>query len=287
MQGAVLKSRRIGVIGLGDLGSAVAFRLLEAGSRVTGVRRGDGAPPGVVLQRADLADPETLRRLPEDLEALVVSVTPDAYDLDGYRTTYLEGAEHLALALAGRPLRRVLWVSSTGVYGEQGGGDVDDATAAEPDSERGRILLAAEQALAAGGWPVTALRLAGIYGPGRTALIDRVRAGRGVPPEPVHWTNRIHRDDAAAAIVFLLEQSFAGVPLPDTVIGSDGSPTPRHEVVNWLASQLGVELTLDAVDAGPRAPSRRLWPRALQELGFRWRYPNFREGYRSMLATPP
>lgn len=286
MQGAMLTGRHIGVIGLGDLGSAVASGLMEAGARVTGVRRGSGAPPGVTLQQADLADPTSLRRLPDDLDALVVSVTPDSYDLDGYRATYLQGAAQLAAALAGRPLTRVLWVSSTGVYGEQGGRDVDDATPAAPDSERGRVLLAAEHALAAGGWPVTALRLAGIYGPGRTALIDRVRAGHGAPSAPVHWTNRIHRDDAAAACVFLLERSFAGVPLPAAVIGSDGAPAPRHEVLAWLAAELGVELTLDAAESGPRAPSRRLWPRVLEQLGFRWRYPDFREGYRAMLTAP-
>ena len=283
MQDTALTRRRIGVIGLGDLGAALASRLVTAGASVTGVRRGRDAPPGVELLRADLADASSLADLPDDLEALVVSVTPDRYDLDGYRATYLEGARNLAAALGGRRLTRVFWVSSTGVYGEQGGGDVDESTPAEPDSERGRVLLAAEQALSGQDWPATAVRLAGIYGPGRNALIDRVRSGRGVPAEPVHWTNRIHRDDAVELIVFLLARALAGDPVPEVVIGSDGAPTPRHEVMAWLAVQLGVTLTVSAEEAGSRAPSRRLWPRALVELGFSWRYPDYRAGYRAQL----
>ncbi|TVS18882.1 MAG: NAD-dependent epimerase/dehydratase family protein [Gammaproteobacteria bacterium] len=283
MTDTALNGRRIGVIGLGDLGAALASRLVVAGARVTGVRRGTEAPTGVELLRADLADASALACLRDDLEALVVSVTPDRYDLDGYRATYLEGARSLATALAGRGLTRVFWVSSTGVYGEQGGGDVDDATPAEPDSERGRVLLAAEQALVESDWPVTAVRLAGIYGPGRNALIDRVRSGRGAPEEPVQWTNRIHRDDAVEVIVFLLARALAGDRVPEVVIGSDGAPTPRHEVMAWLAEQLGVTLTVSAEEEGSRAPSRRLWPRALKELGFTWRYPDYRVGYRAQL----
>lgn len=283
------------MIGLGDLGAAVARRLVDRGARVTGVRRGSEAPEGVELLRADLGDPVALAGLPADIEAMVVSITPDRYDLEGYRETYLAAAQNLAQALAGRPIIRALWVSSTSVYGSggeartatevgQGSGDaeLDESNPAVPESERGQILLDAERALTAGGWPVTAVRLAGIYGPGRHALIERVRQGRGAPAVPVHWTNRIHRDDAADALVFLLELAFAGSELPDAVIGSDGASAPRHEVLAWLADRLGVPLTTVDADDG-RAPSRRLRPRALQDLGFRWRYPDYRAGYAAML----
>lgn len=287
MQASVLTARRIAMIGLGDLGAAVAARLLDRGARVTGVRRGMDAPKGVELLRADLADPASIAALPEDIEAVIVSITPDRYDIEGYRDTYLAAARHLARALADRPIVQVLWVSSTSVYGagdtaSADGVELDECTPAVPGSERGRVLLASEQALAAGGWPVTAVRLAGIYGPGRHALIERVRQGRGVPAAPVHWTNRIHRDDAADALVFLLEQAFAGTALPEVVIGSDGAPAPRHEVLAWLAERLGVTLT-DVEDDGGRSPSRRLRPRVLQEFGFRWRYPDYKAGYAAML----
>lgn len=299
MKTSVLARRRIAMIGLGDLGAAVADRLLAKGARVLGVRRGREAPRGVELLRADLGDRAALTALPRDIEAIVVSITPDRYDVDGYRATYLAAAQNLASALAARPFVRVLWVSSTSVYGaakhspagtlptdrrdnEQDAAELDESVPAVPESERGQILLDAEQALAAGGWPVTAVRLSGIYGPGRHALIERVRQGRGAPATPVHWTNRIHRDDAADALVFLLERAFAGVELPAVVIGSDGASAPRHEVLKWLAGRLGV--TLSAVeDDGGRSPSRRLRPRVLQELGFRWRYPDYRAGYGAML----
>lgn len=287
MKTSVLASRHIAMIGLGDLGTAVALRLLDEGARVTGVRRGSEAPARVELLRADLGDCAALAALPEDIEAMVVSITPDRYDVEGYRATYLAAARNLASALTGRPLVRVLWVSSTSVYGApigsaQVGMELDESVPARPASERGGVLLEAEEALAAGGWPVTAVRLAGIYGPGRHALIERARQGRGAPAEPVHWTNRIHRDDAADALVFLLRQAFSGVELPGVVIGSDGASAPRHEVLAWLADRLGVALTTVEDDDG-RSPSRRLRPRVLQELGFSWRYPDYRAGYGAML----
>lgn len=287
MKTSVLASRRIAMIGLGDLGTAVAIRLLAEGARVLGVRRGSEAPVGVELLRADLADRAALAALPEDIEAMVVSITPDRYDVEGYRSTYLAAARNLASALAGRPLVRVLWVSSTSVYGSpngspNGAAEFDESVAAVPASERGEILLEAEGALAAGGWPVTAVRLAGIYGPGRNALIERVRQGRGAAAQPVHWTNRIHRDDAADALVFLLQRAFSGADLPEVVIGSDGASAPRHEVLAWLAERLGVTLS-EVDDDGGRSPSRRLRPRVLQELGFSWRYPDYRAGYGAML----
>jgi len=283
MKTSVLARRRIAMMGLGDLGSAVALRLLDRGARVLGVRRGSDAPEGVELMRADLGDPKALAALPRDIEAVIVSITPDHYDLEGYRRTYLAAAQNLASALAGRPIVQILWVSSTGVYGSaKNGAELDESVPAVPASERGEILLEAERALAAGGWPVTAVRLAGIYGPDRNALIERVRQGRGAPAKPVHWTNRIHRDDAARALAFLLERAFAGIEVPEVVIGSDGASAPRHEVLAWLAERLGVTLT-DVVDDGGRSPSRRLRPRVLQELGFRWRYPDYRAGYGAML----
>lgn len=283
MKTSVLASRRIAMIGLGDLGTAVALRLLAKGARVLGVRRGPDAPHGVELMRADLGDRSALAALPGDIEVMIVSITPDRYDAEGYRATYLAAAENLAWALSDRPIVRVLWVSSTSVYGSaETGAELDESAPAVPAGERGEILLAAERALAAGGWPVTAVRLAGIYGPGRNAMIERVRQGRGAPAVPPHWTNRIHRDDAAEALLFLLEQAFCGVDLPEVVIGSDGASTPRHEVLSWLAERLGVTLS-EVDDDGGRSPSRRLRPRVLQELGFTWRYPDYRAGYGAML----
>ena len=116
------------------------------------------------------------------------------------------------VARAAPTLQRVLLVSSSAVYGEHGGDWVDESTTPAPPGFNGQVLLEAEQLLAA--QPITsiALRLAGLYGPGRLQLLERLRTGEvRVPRALPHWANRIHIDDAAAAIVHLLELAD---PLP-------------------------------------------------------------------------
>jgi nucleoside-diphosphate-sugar epimerase len=280
----VLRGRRVLVVGLGDLGGRVAARLGERGARVTGVRRGAGGPPGVDLVRADVTDPASLEALPHAPELLVLCLTPDRYDEAGYRRTFVDGVRNVVRRLAEAPLAGAVLVSSTAVYGQGEGAVLDDATPAAGGSWRGAVLREAEATFDALPGPTTALRLSGLYGPGRTALLERVLRGSGAPPEPVHWTNRIHRDDAAEAVLHLLARAAADEHLPSRVIGSDPAPAPRHELLAWLAARLGVSLEEDSGAGGHRAPSRRILPRFLEETGFRWRHPDYRSGFEEVVA---
>lgn len=278
-----LAGHRVGVIGLGDLGGTLAAELASAGVRVTGMRRGPEAPEGVELVRGDARDPAALDALPEDLELLVVCLTPDAYDEAGYRAGYLQPALALAQHYASdraRRIRRLLWVSSTAVLGV--GDAADDDTPPEPDRWRGRILLEAEATLAAE-LPVTAVRCSGIYGPGRHALLERVLRGEGLPAQPVRHGNRIHRDDAVGILGFLLARAATGASLPDAVLATDPFPTPRDRVLDWLAEELGV--TLEPMDdRGPRSSGRALFPHRLEQMGYVWKYPDYRAGFAAILA---
>jgi nucleoside-diphosphate-sugar epimerase len=273
------------VVGLGKLGAGIATRLAGAGARVTGVRRGEAAPPGVALVRADVTDAASLQRLPADTELLVICLTPDRHDAEGYRQAFVEGVGVLVDRLHQAPIRQALFVSSTAVYGGGSALDLDDQAIAVPDGYRGEILLDAERRLAAAPWPTISLRLSGLYGPGRNALIERALRGRAAPAAPPHWTNRIHGDDAADAVLHLLARAAAGESLPPWVIGSDPTPSPRHEVLAFLFEQLDVASVAVAAGGPDRAASRRLWPRFLETSGFRWRYPDYRVGYAAQLAA--
>lgn len=279
-----LAPRHVLVIGLGDLGGTLAAALAAGGARVTGVRRGADAPAGVTLVRGDAADPDVLAAVPDDVEFAVLCLTPDTYDEPGYRRGYLAPAEAFARRFAGAGLRRVLWVSSTAVHAQGDGARIDESAPAEPDGFRGRVLLEAEAALAGAGAPVTAVRLSGLYGPGRTALIRRVLSGRGAAQTPVHYTNRIHRDDAVGVLAFLLARAARGAALPSVVLGTDPNPSPRHEVLQWLAARLGVALQVPAAPDVDRAPSRRLQPAGLVSMGYRWTYPDYRAGFEAVIA---
>ena len=278
----VFADRALLIVGLGDLGSGLAEVLAGRGARVTGVRRGADAPPGVGLVRADASDPLALGAIEGAYDAAVICVTPSSADEAGYRAGYLAVAEACAARFEALGVPRVLWVSSTSVYGSGDGDEIDDDAPTSPDGFRGRVLLEAELALRER-VPTTVVRLSGVYGPGRHAVLRSVLSGAGAPAEPVQWTNRIHRDDAIAVLTFLLARSFEGELLPDAILATDPSPTPRHQVLAWLAKRTKVELDRTS-DAPHRGGNRRLIPRRLLELGYRFVHPDYRSGFEAIVA---
>ena len=112
-------------------------------------------------------------------------------------------------------------------------------------------------------------------------------AGVGCPREPVRYTNRIHRDDGAGILGFLVERLLAGAPCARLYLGVDSLPAPMWEVRHWIAAQLGVALD-DALPAAPavRAPgSKRVSNRRLLAAGYAFRYPDYRAGYAPLIAA--
>ncbi|MDQ0754026.1 SDR family oxidoreductase [Arthrobacter sp. B3I4] len=286
--------------GCGDLGTEAALRFIAAGHRVVGWRRSPGKlPPSIEGVAADLTRGE-LPLVPANTTAVVVAIAADSPSEEAYRAAYVDGLSHVldAVAASGAPIRRILFVSSTAVYGDADGGWVDETTTPSPGGFSGRIIREAEELLYrrlndTGISPVV-LRLGGIYGPGRTRLIDQVRGGNASLPAGSRLTNRIHRDDAAAAIVHLCTMAAEPAPL---YLGVDTEPAELGEVLRFLAGELGLPEPEPA--AGVRAaggtggtgggePSRggnkRVSSALLRGTGFDFQYPSFREGYRSVLA---
>ncbi len=277
---------RILIAGLGDLGTEVARLAAGEGHEVFGLRRSGGAaPPGVTLLQGDVTDPGTLA-LPPALDLTVYCVAADARDEDAYQRAYPRGLDHVLEVLTREsPRSRVLFVSSTGVYGDAGGAWVDEDTAPAPEGFTGRAMLEAEALLEGSAFRGASLRLGGIYGPGRTFLLDAIRSGRAFPTTAMgRWTNRIHRDDAARAILHV-----AKAPGPPPVLNVvDPGPAPRREVLEWLATRLDRDL-VTAAAAPTRSPSadRRVSSRRLASTGFEFHFPSFKDGYRALLGEPP
>lgn len=274
---------RVLIAGCGYLGARIAHTLAAGGHAVFAMRRSAvPAPAGATALRADLCAPHTLRELPE-VEAVVFTPTPDRRDEPGYRRTYVEGARNLAEALRARGMQpRWLHHSSTAIYEENSGAWVDEATRTGPRGFRARLLLESEQSAARSGiGDVVALRFGGLYGPGRTGMIRRLRAGearvRGA------WTNRIHRDDAAAASVHLLQLDN---PAP-LYIGVDRRPALDAEVFGWLAGRLGVPRATRAPQGQDAGRGKRCRSDRLTAAGYGFRFPCYREGYGSLLESEP
>lgn len=265
--------------GFGDLGSAAGALLRDAGHAVTALKRRDtGEVPGVHYRYLDLSRPFTLDARPD---AVVIAVSPAGRDEAAYRQAYagITARVLAALRAVSAAPKLVLFVSSTAVYGDDPERLQDEDTPPAPAAYNGSVMLEAEQLLRDSGLPHCCLRLAGIYGPGRLWLVRQVDAllAGGDWPSPA-FTNRIHRDDAARLIAFLIERAQAGAPVPDTLIGVDDAPVLNHEVLGWIAVQRGAMLDMPG-PYGVARGGKRLSNARLHALGFVLRYPDYRAGY--------
>ena len=281
---------RVLVAGCGYVGCELARRLVAGGHAAWGLsRRPAGLPPGVWPLAADLTDRAALRGLPPGLDAVVYAAAAGGPTEPHYRAAYLDGPRNLlaALAEARQSPRRILYVSSTGVYAQRDGSWVDETSITVPADFSGTVLLGGEQAVLGGPFPAVVLRLAGIYGPGRTLWIDRVREGTARRPPPGSWTNRIHRDDAARSIEHLL-----ALETPESLyIGVDDEPAELADVLTFLAARLGVPPPPPEPESAAGGPMRergtkRCSNRRLRASGFSLLYPTFREGYGALLGGP-
>ncbi len=273
--------------GCGDLGTEAGLRFAAAGHRVVGWRRSPEKLPAAIEGVAADLSTAALPAIPADTTAVVVALAADSPTEVAYRTAYVEGLSHVldALERDGVTPNRVLFVSSTAVYGDAGGGWVDEGTTPAPGGYSGRIMREAEELLLSrlrgtGCTPVV-LRLGGIYGPGRTRLIDQVRSGAALSPDEPRYTNRIHRDDAAAAIVHLC--TMQSMPAP-VYVGVDNDPADLGDVLSFLASEMGYPEPPSGPAGEARGGNKRCSNALLRITGFEFTYPSFREGYRNILA---
>jgi nucleoside-diphosphate-sugar epimerase len=269
------------IAGCGDVGSVLAASLVQDGHVVYGLKRDTSTlPAGVQAIQADLTNPATLTNLPPDIDRLVFMPTPASRDPAGYKAIFIRGWENVWAGLKQAPARTLL-VSSTAVFGESDGGFVNEDTCPGPTGFNGKILLEMEQLAAACTDDLVVVRISGIYGPGRERLIRlAVSEGLEIQQTPAFFTNRIHRDDAAAVLKHLLQ-----IDGPEALyVASDNLPAPRYEVVEWLAREQGATaptgLSIPHASRGKRVNNQRL-----RDSGFRLSYPDYRAGYGAVLRN--
>lgn len=274
------------IVGCGDVGGRLAKQLLASGWPVSGLRRSVGQlPEGVTAIAADLNDSRCPADWPVDApDYLVYSVAASQHDEAGYQAAYVEGLRNVLSWLVERNQkpRRLLFVSSSSVYAQKDGEWIDETAAVEPEGYSGKVMLEAEQLALASGIPATIVRLTGIYGPGREWLLSQVRQGYRVTEEPPLYGNRIHAEDAAGLLAFLLKSDQQGKAVDDCYIGVDDAPAPLFEVVAWLREYMGVSQWSEQ-ERVRRTGSKRCSNARARALGWAPQYPSYKEGYAAIL----
>ena len=277
------------IAGCGYIGTALGARLAADGYTVWGLRRqARELPPGLHPVEADLTLPESLRALPRGIDVVFYTAAASGRTDAAYCAVYVDGVRHLLEALQQqhqRP-RRLFFTSSTGVYAQCHGEWVDETWPAEPTHFSGIRLLEGEALLRESPFPATVVRLAGIYGPGRTRLIDSVRQGTAICPagEPIYM-NLMHRDDCVGALYHLMRFAYPA----SLYLGVDHQPVDRGTLLRWLAARLAVpspplETVAEALRQGRRS-NKRCRNDRLIAAGYAFRYPSFRTGYAALLAA--
>jgi nucleoside-diphosphate-sugar epimerase len=277
------------IFGLGYCGAAVAAAAREAGIAVTATARQAGASFTVPF---DAAAPSIAQAT-----HLLSTVPPGAED--GTQGTTGHGdpvlARYAAAITVAPRLRWIGYLSSTVVYGDRGAGWVDEDTPPAPSQARGHRRLAAEIAWSAfaGDRAVDVFRLAGIYGPGRSAF-DTLRSGQARRVvKPGHAFGRIHRDDIAAAVLAAMRQDCSS---GSRILNlADDTPAESATVIEEAAQLLGVPPppavafadvapTMSSMARSFWAENRKVASRKTQSmLALTWRYPGYREGLRAIL----
>ena len=284
-------ARRL-IVGCGYLGTRVARRWLAAGDQVFGITRSQSraealAAIGIVPIVHDvtveqvLHHPGTLATLPP-LDTVFWAVGFDRTSGTSHRDVHVAGLARLLAALPGSP--RVILSSSTGVWGDERGGNVSEDTPTNPSREAGRVLVEAEALLRSHPkGPGVALRFAGLYGPDRLPRLDDLKAGRPLAADPDSWLNLIHIEDAAMIVCAVAR---ASAPQPLYVV-SDGHPVKRRDWYGHLARVTGSPSpTWDLSLPRTRGADKRVDPSLLfRDLAITLAHPDPLRGIEAVLQS--
>lgn len=193
------------------------------------------------------------------------------------------GVKNLVTVVRGKPIEKVIYLSTTGVFGVRDGSIVTEETPAKPWNVQGEARWLSEQAYRAGGVPLTALRLPAIYGSDR-GLLFSIRSGSyRLVGTGESWTNRIHVDDLAR----IIHRAFEQTELPPILCVSDDEPAQARDVARFICSREGLPMPgyvseEDVLKGGgyTMLSNQRVQNSLMKKvLGLSLQYPTYREGF--------
>lgn len=300
---------RVLIIGAGYIGLPLGAELARRGHDVSGVRRSQAAQgelesAGIKGLFVDITKPEELLELPNDFDWVVICVATSGGDAEEYRRVYLQGMWNVIEWLdpvhetrqrdAGAP--RVLYTSSTSVYGQNDGSVVDEQSPTEPAAGTARVLLETEKLLLAASeerdFPAIVLRVAGIYGPARGFWFKQfLKSEARIEGKGERFLNMIHRDDVVGCVIAALERGQTG----NIYNAVDDEPVSQFDFFSWLSEVLGKPMPDWVAENVEPARNRGVTNKKVSnqklktKVGYEFRYPTYRQGYMAeiqRLAAP-
>jgi len=269
---------RILIAGCGYVGQATADMFHAAGWAVEGWTHSAESAESLFTKpypvyAVDITDRAQIATRAGMFDAVIHCASSSGGDADAYRQIYLNGARNLLDRFVGSTM---LFTSSTSVYAQRDGSWVTEESETKPARETGRILLQTENLVLAHDGIVA--RLAGIYGPRRSALLTKFLSGTAIiDPQNDRFLNQVHRDDIAAVLFLLLDRLTPAHEIYNVV---DDQPILQSECYRWLAKRLNRPIPHFGKPKGqPKrgASNKRVSNAKLRRLGWIPRYTTFAE----------
>ena len=277
--------KKILIAGCGYVGNELGERLSSQGHEVWGIKREiNSIHPSIQSISADLSKKDTLQKLPKNVDYIFYMPSPGARNENVYNNVFLKGIRNLVECMEEKKydIKKIFFISSTSVYAQNSGEWIDENSSTKPKSSTANIILQTENYLLNNYFKTTIVRFSGIYGPGRTGFLNKM-INDGKTFAHNRFTNRIHRDDCANALIHLMN-----LPNCENIyLGSDNDPADLSVMASWIMEKKGPkneELEyLTRIKFSKTESNKRCSNKKLKETGYKFLFPTFREGYNSII----
>jgi nucleoside-diphosphate-sugar epimerase len=279
-----IKSLKVLIIGCGQLGFSIVKQCDSPMFKLYGFSRSlKKSPPSIKMHQVDILKNESIDAIKSiNPEIIIYAVSADTQSVESYQDHYVAGLKNTYKAILELDqFEHLFFVSSTRVYGQKTTKILSELDVAEPADYGGEALLEAEMIVQKLKEKATILRLSGIYGPNRTRMIQLAESSPGNWPATNNWSNRIHEEDAARFIIFLMKKIMTKELLEPLYLVTDGVPVKQYDVLTWIRKRL--KLSIDTIELPIVEGGKQLQSVLLNQTGFTLKYPDFTYGYKAMI----
>ncbi|CAM8336827.1 NAD-dependent epimerase/dehydratase family protein [Candidatus Methylopumilus universalis] len=279
-----IKSLKVLIIGCGQLGFSIVNNADSDVFKLYGFSRSlRKSPASIEMHQVDILKTEAIDAIKlVNPEIIIYAVSADTQSIESYQDHYVLGLKKTYEAILELDhFKHLFFVSSTRVYGQKTTKILSELDIAEPSDYGGEALMEAETVARQLKDKATILRLSGIYGPNRKRMIQLAQSNPGNWPATNNWSNRIHEEDAARFIVFLMKRIMMQESIEPIYLVTDGVPTKQYDVLTWIRNRL--QLTTDTIELPILESGKQLQSVLLNQTGFVLKYPDFTYGYEAMI----
>ena len=279
-----IKSLKVLIIGCGQLGFSIVNNADSDVFKLYGFSRSlRKSPASIEMHQVDILKTEAIDAIKlVNPEIIIYAVSADTQSIESYQDHYVLGLKKTYEAILELDhFKHLFFVSSTRVYGQRTTKILSELDIAEPSDYGGEALMEAETVARQLKDKATILRLSGIYGPNRKRMIQLAQSNPGNWPATNNWSNRIHEEDAARFIVFLMKRIMMQESIEPLYLVTDGVPTKQYDVLTWIRNRL--QLTTDTIELPILESGKQLQSVLLNQTGFVLKYPDFTYGYEAMI----